>query len=324
MKHFLIILIYIFVWSCDETKEKSKELFTADELKLIEGNQDYIEQIRKTHPSMKKHDIEFVLVSAFKAAKIDTTKYRNVHFHFKGWKVDYFHDHDVYDSLLNFHYGIKTMEIEEHEYLVLLGAKGLDSMMYPIGPLNGIHEFKNIVDLILKKNNYRNDSYYKAYWEEREISFNKFKDEVRTRAYRKKSQDQKWKESANYYCESKNLDVIEFLDYSNSCDEFILKYCAFQFPDIGFAYTNALKPIFNTKILGKIDTTGLVPLKIDFDSLGNLKSVITKNEVLDKKLLVVFEELSGIQKLRFLNRKSIGFSFTFDQGDINYLLTEHR
>lgn len=326
MRLYIIILICFYICSCSDTKPNSKELFSIEELELIDSNKDIIKEVFEYRKAVNLNDQSLLFIYAYRAVKLDTTKFRNSHFHFKGWYVDYTNNHEVYDSLLDKHYGIKTIKVNEIEYLKLFGAEEVDSIIFPKDSRKGCFvEFQNLMNAIERKCNYRNDSYAKAYWEEREVSFNRFRNEVKMKSYRKGFQNLDWKQSAYYDCESKNLDNIKFIDPRDGCDGYLLNYCSYQFPEKGLvAFTDTIKSVIKEKVLGKIDTAGLLPMKFNFDSLGNLKSVNSKKIALDEKLFKIFECISGVQQIRFLNRKLVGYSETVDRGDLNYWLSGSR
>lgn len=335
--HLFILLVFFFCASCTETNSKSKDNFTNDKLKLIEENRDFFKKTCRNISLLKQSEQDSLIVYAFKAVKIDTTTFRKTHFHFKGWHVDYSNDHDVVDSLLKANYGIETIIIEEKDFIKLLGAEKLDSIIYQ-NRHGYFFEFKQFIYAIEEKFHYKPIDNDKVYWEEREVSFNRFKQVVKTKinlhpckhysdAKAKKECEEYWKnyyktnykETECFYCKDKDLNNITSINpMNNRCDELISQYCKLRNENYWFFSVDMVKSIIKRRIINNLDTTKLFPIKLTFDSLGNLSSVNSKTSKLDKRLFEAFKELNGAQQVKLLDKKLIGFSFSINSSDVKY------
>jgi hypothetical protein len=316
MKKLPLIFFAFVLWTC-ATKPKQKELFTPEELKLINENKD-IFNTKELALGENDTDNYILLLYALKAVKLDTTVYRNTIFRPKGCCYDYTINIELYDSLCQKYYGTKIIRVSTPEYFEKMGAKPIDSLFMPNKKRKKFREgypqfiFDNMISLIYKKYHYRGIDRSKAYWEEREISFyrqynNKTNTEIKEAVdfLKGKIKNIALKEIENgnewlyYYCQSKLPCCAVFLNCNDTLEKMI----------------HANDPY---KLMSKEDKKKLIGrIIVTYDSMGVLQSVNCKNKKYEKPLFDLYSKLNGLQEIKLLNKKRIGFSFyaigsTFD------------
>ncbi|HTA62772.1 MAG TPA: hypothetical protein VK835_09965 [Bacteroidia bacterium] len=307
MKKLTLIFFAFVLWAC-ATKPKQKELFTAEELKLINENKDIL---NTKGYSFAKNDTDnyILLLYALKAVKLDTTVYKNTVFRLNDIIFEYINDVPLYDSLCEKYYGTKIMRISTREYFEKMGAKSIDSLLIPNKKSKSFSAgywliFDNLVHLIEKKHHYTGMDRSKAHWKEREISF--------YRHYNNNT-NAEVKEAGDFLKGKTKTFALNDVEDGNS---WLTEYCQSKQPGkTWFLYCNdSLKNMIEAKNPYKLTNEEYknrllwTPI-VTYDSMGVLQSVSCKNKKYEKPLFDLFSKLNGLQEIKLLNKKRIGFSF---------------
>lgn len=257
---------------------------------------------------------DLILSEAFKAVKLDTTKFRKTHFHHKKVHMHYFNNHSLVDSLLKSKYGVEILSVDLDDCIRLFEVQAIDTFFRGEERFMNWSCFEEIMYAIEDKFNYRNENYENAYNDERRIAFKIFKEELKSDKEKNKHSDKAASQSIYNECKNYNLEHITSIDpLRNHCDQRILQFCTLKNKRCWLVDHEELETIINEKVYNHIDTNKILPIVLNFDSLGMLSSVISNNPKVNIKLFDAFNNLSEKQRVKFLDEKYIGFTFVIGQ-----------
>lgn len=291
-KLFFIALLVVALVGCNTTKSK----YTQEAQSILANNPEFFKNCKDTN----------LVFAAFKAVKLDTTIYRKTRFRSTNYSTDYTWEQILIDSFLVADYGYKFVYISTDSILNLYGVK--EYMSKCIVRKDFPDSYFSLVNYVMprikaKYNKINEDSilHELLYWKAEEIIFNKEKELLKLKNAGKNKVPPNVSD-AYIYCQDRDLEKITKIHLDGSmCDIVILGYCKFKF---GKENTIPTKEIADA-VVQKMDTAGMFPIKVVYDTLGNLIEATPRKLKPSNQLFNICSQACNHITVKLLNKKPL-------------------
>lgn len=310
MKSFLVFVLSIFLFGCRSDSSKSLGYFTEEENQSFEKNKELFNEVIGRFHCYSEWDQKRVFIAALSAVQKDTTTYRTTEIVWKDirWLCSQPRDR-VFDSLLRNKYGAGFINVDHREFVKIFNLDKIDTLLTNVKCNLDYSDFHLMMYEIERIKGFKKPFHDSASKDCQRIFINDFKNKVVTGSYKQEylSMGLDYKECLEYKCAKLGFENIKVLDPIRiGWHELLIRYCVRENKGIYLVNFDSLNAM-SKRLNYVVDTTGIFPIVLEFDSLGTLKSVNSKKQNANKEIFDVYQGLSGMQTIRLLDERRIGF-----------------